>query len=60
MFDSIVIDCKMFTYWTHFSLKLIHKRTLLLNEYGGGGGGGGQWHKMEKMENYPRVFPFSP
>ena len=26
----------------------------------GGGGGGGQWHKMEKMENYPRVFPFSP
>ena len=23
-------------------------------------GGGGQWHKMEKMENYPRVFPFSP
>ena len=27
---------------------------------GGGGGGGGQWHKMEKMENYPRVFPFSP
>ena len=27
---------------------------------GGGGGGGGQWHKMEKMENYSRVFPFSP
>ena len=24
------------------------------------GGGGGQWHKMEKMENYSRVFPFSP
>ena len=27
---------------------------------GGGGGGGGKWHKMEKMENYSRVFPFSP